>query len=219
MAYIPEFTVSRAMATLRNDELSLEIRYRSFEDSWVYYDIWFRWRDEPIINDALLKRSSKHWAKRAPGAIIAEEHRECGILPLLSHVLKTNEAEYWEPMEPDVLLAIYPRNSFPFLPSKWKLAYESQEFKARREARDVERAKGPLPDDLLEVMLFVDMYNFEGCGAYSGTGFCFRLAPTRAALQDFYEALKSEYLAFREKWNIQQENEAAWGPGYAPPDY
>jgi hypothetical protein len=29
-----------------------------------------------------------------------------GILPLLSNVLKTNEAEFWEPLEPDVLMAI-----------------------------------------------------------------------------------------------------------------
>jgi hypothetical protein len=76
-----------------------------------------------------------------------------------------------------------------------------------------------LPDDLLEVILFVDMYNFEGCGSYSGTGLCLRLCPPRSAVQAFYEDLKGEYFTFRERWNVQRENEAEWGPGYKAPDF
>ncbi|MDO5646599.1 hypothetical protein [Paracoccus sp. (in: a-proteobacteria)] len=48
------------MAILIDDDLSLEIKYRELEDDWVYYDIWLRWRGEPVINDAILKRLSDH---------------------------------------------------------------------------------------------------------------------------------------------------------------
>jgi hypothetical protein len=34
------------MAILQDGDLTLEVRYRSFEDCWVYYNIWFRWRSE-----------------------------------------------------------------------------------------------------------------------------------------------------------------------------
>lgn len=208
------------MAILKDDDLSLEIQYREFEFGWVYYDIWPRWRGEPIINDAILKRKNEHWAKRGVGGFNACEIRECGILPLLRRVLETNEADYWEAMDPDILLALYPDEVFPFLPSKWTLVHEAPEVRARREAREQERSEhGPLPDDCLEVLLFVDVYNFEGASVYYGSGLCLRLRPKRAELQTFYEDLKHEYLAFRDKWKVQEENEAGWGPGYEPPRF
>lgn len=208
------------MTIMHDGDLSLEIRYREFEHGWVYYDIWLRWRGEPVLNDAVLKRVNEHWAKRGIGAIKACEHRECGILPLLRRVLEENRADYWEATDPDILLALYPDDMFPFLPSKWRLVYEGPEAKAKREAREQERAeRGPLPDDFLEMLLFVDVYNFEGADAYSGSGLCFRLGPKRVELQTFYEDLRREYLAFREEWRVHEKNEAEWGPGYEAPPF
>lgn len=123
------------MATLYDGDLSLEIHYREFQYGVVYYDIWLRWQGEPVINDAILKRENEHWAKREMGAIKADEHEECGILPLLRHVLEKNQADYWEATDPDILLALYPDGAFPFLPSKWRFAYEAPEANATREAR------------------------------------------------------------------------------------
>lgn len=206
------------MAILRDGDLSLEIHYREFEFGSVFYDIWLRWRGKPVINDVILKRVNEHWAKRGTGAVKADENDECGVLPLLRKVLESNEADYWESTDPDILLALYPDGVFPFLPSKWRLAYERPDVKEARESREQEReARGPLPDDYIELMLFVDTYNFEGSTAYSGSGICFRLVPTRADLEHFYETLKREYLEFREKWNVQEQNEAQWGSDYEPP--
>lgn len=205
------------MALLHDGDLSLEIRYREFEHGCVYYDIWLRWRGEPVINDAILKRANDHWAKRGVGAIKADEHRECGILPLLHRVLESTEADYWEPTEPDILLALYPSDGFPFMPSKWRVAYETPDVKATREAWERERSeRGPLPTDYIELMLFIDMYNFEGARGYTGSGLCFRLTQTRAVMLVFYEELKREYLAFCEEWKVHEKNEAEWGPGSDP---
>jgi hypothetical protein len=72
---------------------------------------------------------------------------------------------------------------------------------------------GLLPDDYLELILFVDVFNFEGSAMYGGNGVCFRMAPKRAVLQHFYDALRLEYLAFREQWKVQEKNDATWGGG------
>lgn len=203
------------MAVMSIDDLSLEVAYREFEDGWVYYQIWFRWRGEPIVNDAVLKRHNEHWAKRGTGAIVACEHRECGILPLLRHVLETNEPDYWEGIDPDVLLAVYPDSVFPFLPSKWTLAYQAPEVRAAREARDAKRDEsGPLPDDIVEILLFVDVYNFDKAYFYSGNGLCFRLSPTRARLEQFYRDLRAEYVAFKERYGVDAFNREDYGPDY-----
>jgi hypothetical protein len=197
------------------DNLSLEIAYRDFEYGWVYYDIWLRWCGEPVINDAILKRHNEHWAKRGAGAIVASEHRECGILPLLKHVLATNESDYWEGTDPDVLLAIYPDRRFPFLPSKWTLLYEKQAAQAARDAEQKKRAEfGPLSTDLVEIMLFVDVYNFDNAGAYYGDGLCFRISPTRAQLEEFYRRMRAEYLSFKEHHGVDAFNREDYGSDY-----
>jgi hypothetical protein len=206
------------MAVLTIHDLSLEIAYRDFEDGWVYYDIWLRWRGEPVINDAILKRRNEHWAKRGVGAIKACEHRECGILPLLRKVLETNESDYWEATDPDIVLAVYTNGGFPFLPSKWRMIYEKPEITAEREERDAKRAKcGPLPDDYVEILLFADVYNFAGAAAYYGNGVCFRLAPTRASLESFYKELRGEYVAFRAQHGVDAFNRENFGPDYPEP--
>jgi hypothetical protein len=205
------------VAKLTVDDLSLEVAYKEYT-GWVYYDIWFRWRGELMINDAILKRSHGSWAERSYGAIKACEHRECGFLPLLRGVLEKNEADYWEPLDPDIVVALYPDGGFPFLPPKWRTVWEKPEVKAAREAREKEREeKGPLPDDLIELMVFVDTYNFEDGSAYCGDGICLRLTPTRAELTEFYGALRNEYLVFREKYGIEAANRRDLGPDYEEP--
>jgi hypothetical protein len=205
------------MAILRCDDLSLEIAYREFDDGLVYYDIWPRWRGEPVINDAILKRSNDHWAKRGVGAIKACERRECGVLPLLRKVLETNESDYWEARTPDGLLAVYTRGGFPFLPTKGTVIYETRETKPEREEREAKRARyGPSPDEYLEVILFVDVYNFDGADAYYGAGLCFRMQSKRGALAEFYKDLRSEYVTFRERHGVGAYNRDELGSDYEP---
>ena len=125
------------------------------------------------------------------------------ILPFLRKVLETNKSDYWVPDDPDIVLAIYTDDDVPFLPPKWTLLWEKSELTAERETRDAMRAKcGPLPDDLVEMILFVDAYNFAGAGLYYGDGVCFKLRPTRACLQKFYNELRGEYAALRARHGV-----------------
>lgn len=205
------------MAILRNDDLSLEIRYKGFEAGWVEYEFFYRWQGESVINDAVLKRSNEYWGGRSPGAMLANEDRECGILPLLKRVLKTNKPDYWESLDPDVTIAIYPEQHFPFLESKWKLVSESDEVKQKRLEREKEKAeKGPLPDDSIDVILFFDVYNFKGASAYYGDGICFKMTVTRAQLTGFYEDLKQEYVQFKQKFAVDQFNKEDYGGDWKP---
>jgi hypothetical protein len=205
------------MAVLQNGDLSLEIGYCSFEFGCVIYGISLRWRGEPVLNDAILKRGSKYWANRCVGAIRAESESECGILQLIRRVLETNKADFWESTDPDILLAVYPGSGFPLLPVT---RGDSPEKQAHVEVFERERReREPMPSDCWEMILFVDAYNFEGAKGYYGTGLCFSIASTREELQRFYMGLKREYELFRVHWRVQEENEAIWGAEYRPPEF
>lgn len=196
------------MAILRNGGLSLEIRYLKSEYANIQYDICLRWRDKPVLNDAVLRRENDYWAIRGIGSVLAEEDYRCGLLTLLQVVIENNEADFWGPTEPDILLALYPHRlypggTFPFLPSGQILLREEEGAQEVREAREKERETfEPLPDDYIDLILFVDTKIFEYAVGYSGTGICFRLGPTRAELQEFYETLKKEFLEYCEEWGI-----------------
>lgn len=103
------------MATLASDDLSLEIRYRDFQHGWIQYEVFFRWQGEIILNDAILKRQGEYLGVRGRGGVLANEDEKCCILPTLEKVLETNEPDYCETIEPDIVLAIYPEQYFPFL--------------------------------------------------------------------------------------------------------
>lgn len=191
------------MATLASDDLSLEIRYRDFQHGWIQYEIFFRWQGEIVLNDAILKRQGEYWGARGRGGVLANEDEECCILPTLEKVLETNKPDYCETIEPDIVLAIYPEQYFPFLPSKLELVRESEEFKKAREERArLKDEQGVLPDDLIDLMLLVDTYNFKECRAYSGDGICLKMTVRRDQLEEFYLSLKAEYKEFRQRFRL-----------------
>ncbi|HAK88381.1 MAG TPA: hypothetical protein DHV16_05550 [Nitrospiraceae bacterium] len=205
------------MAILKQEDLSLEIRYKGFQDGWVEYEFFYCWQGESVINDAILKRSNEYWGSRSPGAMLANEHRECGILPLLKKVLQINQPDYWESLDPDVTIAIYPEQHFPFLESKWKVVLEKDEVKQKRIEREKEKTeKGLLPDDYIDIILFFDVYNFKGASAYYGDGICFKMTVTRAQLTRFYEDFKKEYIHFKQKYAVDEFNKEDYGEDWQP---
>ncbi|MFQ6072795.1 MAG: hypothetical protein ACE5KT_08875, partial [Methanosarcinales archaeon] len=114
------------MAKLQSDNLTLEINFTTFDYEWVNYEIFFYWEDNIIINDSILKRSSEYWSKRRIGSFLANEYRKDTLIETIKKVLDTNEPDYWEPIEPDVIIAIYPEMFFPFLKSHWEPIYEGE---------------------------------------------------------------------------------------------
>jgi hypothetical protein len=180
------------MAKLTSGNLTLEIRFREFDDAgWVQYEILFLWENKPIINDALLKRCNKHWQARNYGAFKANQYERDDLIAKLEKVLETNEPGYWEPLEPDIIIGIYPEIAFPFLRSKLEILYESEEFRQSREHREKSKQEtGKLPDDPITLIVFVDAYNFENSDGYSGEGPALIMSPARSALELFCSELK-----------------------------
>ena len=191
------------MAILKSGKLSFDFRYTGFEYGWVQYQFYFLWRDEPIVRDEVLKRQSDYWNKRPQGAFLANDHESDGFLPFLKKVLDSNEADYWEPIEPDIVVALYPNDFSPFLKSHLPLVYESEESKQKREARI--KSKGTerkRPDDLFTLIVFVDAYNFKDADGYYGQGLSMHMIVERQDVETFASELESEYAEFKRRFKV-----------------
>jgi len=183
------------MAKLQSDDLILDVRFSSFEDEWVNYDIKFYWKDEIIVNDNILKRisESKYWSRRDYGTFVANDYEKDYLIVTIKKVLDTNKSECWEPMEPDAKIAIYPGIFFPFLETRYNFFKEMEEIRIEKEKH------GKNPDDLFTVIAFIDEYNFKNAGAYSGQGISLHLIVERKDLEKFVTDLEIEYDNFFKK--------------------
>lgn len=189
------------MALLKSELLSLEINFVGFKHGWVQYEIYFRWENEPIINDNLLKKNGEYWGSRKKGSFLANEDEKDRLIDTISKVLQTNEADYWEPVDPDVIVAIYPERYFPFLKPHYTLINESEDHKKKREEREKLKKKlGSLPDDSFTIIVFIDAYNFKNSDAYYGEGISLHLIVDRVTLEKFNSELSNEYSKFKEKF-------------------
>lgn len=196
------------MATLQSRDLSFEFCFSGFEDGWVQYQFYFKWQGEPLVRDDLLKKWGEYWGSRPSGALLANEDAGDGFAPFLRKVLSQDKADYWEPTEPDIMVAIYPDDFFPFLPSHHKLIYESPELQAERKARAaLKKEKGQLSDDRYTFMVFVDAYNLKRAGFYYGQGLTLQMVVNREELETFATCLEREYLEFKERFQVDRLNE------------
>lgn len=197
------------MAILSSYNLGLEIRFIELDsNNWVQYEIRFLYKDEPMAVDSQLKRSPEHWSKRSPGAFLANQYGQDGFLPTLWRALETEQPQFFTPIDPDVTLAIYPRQVFPRVGQEWSLIYRSQEDEQdEQDAALIREVAGaldaPLPDDPFTVVLKVDMYNYGHTPMYMGSGPALILLVKRHELLAFTEALQREYDAFCAQWGIE----------------
>ena len=153
----------------------------------------------------------------APGAISANDHRGCELLPVLKKVIETNQPDFWEPIEPDVIIAIYPEMFFPFLGGKGELTWQSDETRRKSEERAILKAeKGVLPDDIITLICCVDSYAFKNSGAYCGNGISLHLIVERHEIEKFYEELKTEYIEFKKRFNVDELNREELGKDWEP---
>lgn len=196
------------MSILQSDNLSFDFRYTGFSAGWVQYQFYFLWNGEPIIRDELLKKHSSYWASRPNGAFLARDYEYDGLLPLLKKVLETDKADYWESLDPDIVVALYPDDYFPFLPSHWKLIRENETLKAKREEREkLKQEKIKLPDDSYTFIAFVDAYNLKDADTYYGQGLSLQMIVERRDLEKFVSDLEKEYEAFKIQFNVDAYRE------------
>ncbi len=180
------------MAKLQSNDLTLEIKFNGFKDEWVIYEIKFYWKDDAIVKDGIIKRTGE-W-RGSSGAFFANDYQRDNLIETIKKVLETNKPEYWEPMEPDAIIAIYPEMFFPFLKSHWTLIEENNE---EIEPEEREKENGKQPDDLFTIIAFIDSYNFKNSGAYSGEGISLHLTVKRNVLEKFVTSLELEYRNLR----------------------
>ncbi len=183
------------MVKLQSNDLILDIRFIGFKDEWIEYEIKFCWKDDIIVNDSILKREREYWGKRSTGAFLANDYQKDFLIETIRNILQTNEPEYWEPLEPDAIIAIYPGMFFPFLKSH--LSEEEHEEKEHEEDEKKEPKKGKQPDDLFTIITFIDSYTFKNNRAYSGEGISLHLIVTRESLKKFADELEIEYRNLR----------------------
>jgi hypothetical protein len=195
------------MAKLTSRNLSIEIRFLELDEcQWVQYEIFFLYKDQPMVQDALLKRVNEHWSKRSLGAFKAneDEGEAGGLIETLRKALETDERQYYEPIEPDFTLAIYPNMAFPFMESRYERIYTSE--RALQEERQHEQARvaagGKLPDDYFTIILRIDLYNFGDEIAYAGEGPALIMMPQRKEVRKFLEDYEQEFYEFCCVWGL-----------------
>lgn len=167
------------MAKLQSGHLTLGIKFNRLEEEWVAYEFSFLWKDEPIINDDIFKKG-RWWDKRRHGTFMANDYEKDYLIETIKNVLTTNKCDYWEPIEPDVKVAIYPDNYFPFLKEKFIAV----------DMTDTNR------EEWFTVMVFMDTYNFKDCLSYSSEGVSLNLIIRRKDLEKFVTELEAEYNNF-----------------------
>lgn len=170
------------MARLTSGKFSFEFQYTRFEQDWLYYQCFFLWDGQPVVNDAVLKRHGIYWNSRAKGAFLARDDEADDFLPFLKKVLDNDQADYWEPIEPDWVIALYPEQYFPFLKSHLILVREGL-------ATDLDKSATMF----YTLIVFVDSYNFKDAVAYDGQGLALHLIVERPQLEAFVHQLETEY--------------------------
>lgn len=175
-----------SMAKIQSEGLTLEIKFNSFKDEWVGYEIKFYWKDDIITNDSILKRTGEWWGKRNYGTFLANDYKEDDLIEIIRKAINTNKPACWEPMEPDAKVAIYPGMFFPFLETRYNLFEEMEEMRREKEQNKNE-------DDLFTIITFIDAYNFKNSDLYSGEGISLHLIVLRKNLEKFATDLQVEY--------------------------
>lgn len=192
------------MAILKSGALSFDFRYVGFESGWIQYQFSFLWNAEPIVRDESLKRWSEYWSRRGKSAFLARDDESDNFLPFLRKVLDEDKPDYWEPIEPDIIVAIYPEDSFPFLKSHYRLVRESEQSKQKNKRADLKKEKGQLPDDRYTFIAFVDAYNFKDADAYYGQGVSLHLTVSRCQLEEFAGQLEEEYSDYKVRFKVDE---------------
>lgn len=210
------------MAKLQSNNLMLEIKFSMLEEDWIAYEIGFLWNNDLIINDDILKKG-RWWDKRKYGTFLANDYETDCLIETLKKSLSTNKSEYWEPIEPDAKIAIYPERYFPFLKDHWVTVEETEEDilqdegneetieVVKGEAKTIEEIANAAQDmtssedlsinsrkgtdeyDLFTIIAFIDTYNFNESKSYSSEGISLHLIATRKDLEKFVTDLETEY--------------------------
>jgi hypothetical protein len=199
------------MARLSNKKMAFEITFSRYNDGWIIYEIKFLWDGESIINDDVLKRDTEYWNQRNKGAFITTDDYD-KLIPFIERILRTEMPDYWQPIEPDVTIEIYPvdLNLYPPIASHISMiSIEDNPPNEIEKRKMLKRKLGQLDDDLFTVVVRIDAYNFKNEETYHtfgtdyGASISMLVEVTRNDLKQFVDSLRLEYKDFCTKYGIK----------------
>lgn len=177
------------MAILSSGTIKFEFQYSRKGHYWIDHRVRVTKNDSPLIADHVLKDYSDDY----PEIILSDEFETDSFIPFLKKVTDKNQADYWEPEDPNIIVALYPDMYFPFLKPHGEVIYESEQLIAQREARQkLKKEKEKLHDDTFTMIIFFDEFNFKDVSLYSSQGISFHLIVTRLMLERFISDLEEE---------------------------
>ncbi len=167
------------MAKIISGKFEFEIIITDYVTECIYYEFFFRWENNHIINDAILKRASSYWKSRNISGILANDDKIEFLINSLNQVIFENKIIEWLPLEPDVSIKVEPIENNIDLDI---LKYEKN------------------TNNFYKMTIFVDTYNFKNQLAYSGAGLSFIIYVTLNDLKKFVTDLENEYKILYEKY-------------------
>jgi len=194
------------MAILSCDKISLEIRFRSIDESnHIQYDAWLRYNGRPLINPAILEREDAYWGDRRGDALRAQDGSADGaddeLIPTLQAALETNQPRAWFPSRFGFALYIYPEVHFPPLR---KDDFDTP-FSAFQQTGGL-LGDGSAPDDTIFLYFQTNLENYAWYQhANPGSGIGLQLSVERRELQEFIDDLKYEYTELLRRFPRHQE--------------
>lgn len=210
------------MAILSSEKLSLEIRFREIDAQQnVQYDTWIRYDGKAVINPGILKRDDAYWNNRISDGLRASDGMDDRLIPTLQEALETNQPRSWQPVESGFSLYVYPEIFFPPTSQEdferpFRLEYFPDSTEKPPEQRSA--AGGKLPNDLINIYVPVDLFNFSGTHSYGGTGLAMHLCVYRWEVEDFLDDLKYEYAELLRRYPQRQEDLRAFQDWHIPFD-
>jgi len=173
------------MAKIISGKFEFEIIITDYVTDCIYYEFFFRWENNHIINDAILKRGSTYWKSRNKSGILTNDDKIEFLINSLNQVIYETKIIEWLPLEPDVSIKVERIENNKDLDI---LKYEK------------------IPNDFYKMTIFVDTYNFKNQLAYSGAGLSFIIYVTRNDLEKFVTGLENEYKILYE--NLLRNNKS-----------
>ena len=194
------------MARLSYDSLSLDISFCYFEEGSIHHDVAWLWNNKPIINPCVLTDDNDLRENRVPGAFrIIEWEPDCLLIPFIRSVLESNTGASFTVDDPDTTIYIAPYPALPMLDSGNRSFYSGRSDPVTKREQKRKRIMGDLPEDIFEIVMFVDGHNFAGGGAsYLDAGICLRIPAIRRDLHHFATELEVEWLEFKRKFSVDE---------------
>jgi len=196
------------MATLHGEKnLSFEIIYHDFpgEDyDWIQYLLFFRHNGQSIVRESDFKQDAKwhEWHEgRPPHALWIEDDGADFILPLVRMALNTNVPVYYEMLEEDLTISIFPSRYHP------RLHISSENYCCSRDdalklTAEIQANYDRFIPSYYDFIFEFHTRIFTDDSPLASSGLLFRITAERQEVERFSEELTAEYHAFNRKFNL-----------------